>query len=210
MQVEKINYRANNIDIREIAEILNANKRERIAYSPWKNTYPYIPEVSFAIAFNSAFLFLKYYVKEKEIRAINNTINGSVWEDSCVEFFISLCDKDPYYNFEFNCIGTALVGYGHSNKERVLLDEKEISKIKTVSNITRQGDGDFEWELTVAIPFKIFTQHQDWTFEGMNCKGNFYKCGDELTQPHFLTWANIDYATPNFHLPDFFGAINFQ
>lgn len=212
IQVEKTNYKSNNNDIRYIAEILNEYRREQITHCPWKESYPYIPNVSFVIAYNNDFIFLKYYVKEKEIRVTNNTINGSVWEDSCVEFFISLREGDPYYNFEFNCIGTPRVGYGNSNKERVLLDEKDISKINTFSSISKQGKDNFEWELTVAIPFELFTQHHypDWIFEGMNCWGNFYKCGDNLTNPHFLAWMNIEHDSPNFHLPAFFGVIAFQ
>ncbi len=210
MQVEKLYIEGNNMDIREISRMMNTQRRELLLSAPWHNYYPYSPEVAVAVAHSCSCLLLKYYVREKEIRAVNNVINGSVWEDSCVEFFISLHDGAPYYNFEFNCIGTALVGYGFSNRGRTLLHEGDIRKINTLATIRKQGGSDFEWELTAAIPAAVFIHQPGWTFEGMTCKGNFYKCGDSHKQPHFLTWSAIESAQPNFHQPDFFGDINFQ
>ena len=40
--------------------------------------------------------------------AVNSTDNSPVWQDSCVEFFVQIPGEKYYYNFEFNCIGTAL------------------------------------------------------------------------------------------------------
>lgn len=39
---------------------------------------------------------------------------------------------------------------------------------------------------------------------------NFYKCGDKLQTPHFLSWNPINLEKPNFHCPEFFGTLNFE
>jgi hypothetical protein len=41
-------------------------------------------------------------------------------------------------------------------------------------------------------------------------KANFYKCGDELQTPHFLSWNPIEIDQPDFHRPDFFGTLEFE
>jgi hypothetical protein len=36
--------------------------------------------------------------------------NQQVYEDSCVEFFVAPSNDGIYFNFEFNAIGTILMG----------------------------------------------------------------------------------------------------
>ena len=45
---------------------------------------------------------------------------------------------------------------------------------------------------------------------GVSWRANFYKCADKTSHPHWLTWAEIDYPNPKFHLPDFFGRLDFE
>lgn len=46
--------------------------------------------------------------------------------------------------------------------------------------------------------------------DGQTIKANFYKCGDELQTPHFLSWNPINIEKPDFHRPDFFGSLEFE
>jgi hypothetical protein len=39
---------------------------------------------------------------------------------------------------------------------------------------------------------------------------NFYKCGDELPTPHFLSWNPIEWKEPSFHRPEQFGKLIFE
>ena len=41
-------------------------------------------------------------------------------------------------------------------------------------------------------------------------KGNFYKCGDHLSVPHFLSFAPIGVPKPDFHRPEFFCTLEFE
>jgi hypothetical protein len=172
----------------------------------------YKPLVSFKIAYTENSIILKYYVRESHLRAVIRETNGPVYKDSCVEFFISLESNNYYYNFEFNCLGTALVGYGAGKEKRIYLDNRLIDKISTwqiINNSTSSNNSLIEWELVINIPFEIFVYHHVTTLKDVVCTANFYKCGDDLPEPHFLSWNQINYPHPNFHLPAFFGQIHF-
>lgn len=179
--------------------------KHSIDFSPWAE-YPYKPGVSFSIVHDGKNIFLKYFVTEASIRAAAGNINGNVWEDSCVEFFIAF-DDEGYYNIEMNCIGTMLIGYGKGRDHRVLLPEEKIKNIRYTVSIENNADGLIDWQLTATIPVNIFNIT---SLTGKKYAGNFYKCGDNLPQPHFLAWNNIRSDQPNFHLSQFFGDLFFE
>lgn len=195
-------------EFQAIAPLLAQLPTHTLAHAPWEQKFPYRPQVHFCMAHNGGHLFLKYIVKENSIRAAAGAINENVWQDTCVEFFVTL-DRKAYYNFEFNCIGTALVGFGREKSSRKRLARNLIEKIACQSVITRQ-DAAVHWELTAIIPVTVFEQQALQTFSKLRCYANFYKCGDALPEPHFLTWSNIQWPEPNFHLPEFFGELIFE
>ena len=47
-----------------------------------------------------------------------------------------------------------------------------------------------------------------WNGDGMTLRANFYKCGDDTAQPHYIAWNAVDHPTPNFHLPQYFGELH--
>lgn len=183
-------------------------KKQQIGYTPWA-AYPGKPKVHFSIAYADDCIFLKYEVEEKNLRAVNTITNSPVYEDSCVEFFISF-DAGGYYNLEFNCMGTTRAGFGEEKKGRELLPVLLLKKIKTQAVIIKANGKNVSWQLTVTIPLEIFIHHHLHSLRGMQCRGNFYKCGDLLPEPHFLAWANIESPEPNFHFPQFFGKLIFE
>ncbi len=209
LNVEGLNGYNATSPVSEVAILLDSISRHSISQAPWIK-YNYLPLVHVAIGHGKDCVFLKYYVKEKSIRSVNTEINSAVYEDSCVEFFISFGDEKTYYNFEFNCIGTPLAGFGESRERRVMLDNDLVSNIQCHSVIESQKGSDIHWELTVMIPVSLFCYHTLDTLEGKNCKANFYKCGDLLPMPHFVSWTAIDWPEPNFHLPQFFGSLTFK
>jgi hypothetical protein len=206
---EELKTSSLNTSINEVSFFMDSVPSNELNNVPWAQ-YDYCPEVKFAIAYGKECIFLKYYVNEKMLRAANGAVNSPVYEDSCVEFFISFENDKAYYNFEFNCIGTALVGYGESKTDRSLLPDQLISQVKYQAVINNDQPGDnIHWELTVAIPFTVFYNNQPDTLKGKKCRANFYKCGDQLPTPHFVAWSNIEWPGPNFHLPEFFGNLQF-
>src|SRR5688500_5245900 len=135
--------------LHNISGVLDSAPKQQLVYVPWAD-YPYHPEVQFSMAHSSDAVFIKYFVKEKTIRAVNNTLNSPVYKDSCVEFFIGFDDEPAYYNFEFNCIGAHLIGYGENNQNRRFLPSHVSRQIKYqavhTNDHNQQIDG---WELTL-------------------------------------------------------------
>ena len=193
----------------DIKSALNTVGWNKISSVNWEK-YSYRPDVQFRIAYtNSAFL-LQYKVKEQSVRAVAAQDNGEVWKDSCVEFFVSPANDGIYYNFEFNCIGTCLLALGPNRHQRERAPLDVISGIRRLSSLGttpfQERIGDVEWDLSVVIPFNCFFKPEFIEPEKI-IKANFYKCGDDLTTPHFLSWQPIKTAKPDFHLPEFFGTL---
>ncbi len=186
-------------------------KSEYIDMLNWPVKFPYKPACRFKIACTDTKLYIRYYIAEKNIKAAYKADMDSVWEDSCVEFFCKIPGQDFYYNFEFNCIGTCLATQRKGRNENVIpFTIEQLSQIERFSSLGTQPfeekSGYFEWGLTVAIPFELidFTPNKNQMLEA-----NFYKCGDGTATPHYLSWNLIQTVDPNFHLPEFFGLINF-
>ncbi|MBD5180330.1 MAG: hypothetical protein HDT01_03415, partial [Bacteroidales bacterium] len=177
----------------------------------WKE-YPYVPDVRFRIAHTGDAILLNYKVNEEAVRAVAEGDNGRVWEDSCVEFFVTF-DGMQYHNIECNCVGTILSAVGSERENRNLLAAEQLDKIKRKSTLCKDGlpvSGPVEWEVSLVIPVEIFAASSVESFDGIEARGNFYKCGDLLPTPHFLSWNPIEISTPNFHRPDYFGKIIFE
>ena len=196
--------------VSQVSFLLDNLDKNSISHAPW-DAFDYLPDVKFVFAYGADAIFVKYFVEEKFIKASNAYNNGAVHEDACVELFISFADEKAYYNLEFNCIGTALVGYGETKEGRELQPDSLISQIRYQSLITNghQG-GDVHWQLTTIIPFTIFKYSNLSSLTGTKGMANFYKCGDHLPTPHYISWSDIKSGEHNFHLPEFFGSLQFK
>lgn len=192
--------------------------RYEVAFQPldvvnWPS-FPYRPEVSFRIAHTGHAFLLHYRVKETDVRAVAHNDNGKVWEDACVEFFVSPECNDHYYNFECNCIGRLLIQGGKADERRPLATAETLQLVKRWSSLGSDPfglrKGECSWELTLIIPVSAFFQHALTSLDGSTLRANFYKCGDKLPTPHFLSWSPIALERPLFHCPTFFGTLHCQ
>jgi len=197
--------------IAEISMKLDHVRQEIIDHAPW-NGFPYKPQASFAMAYGDSSVYLKFFVEEKHVKAVYSEPNQPVYKDSCVEFFVSFADEPEYYNFEFNCAGTCLLSFGEQRNNRKMTTADLIKSIAFQSSIkpTTKKDANIGWELTLVIPFDAFQYHQITSMKGKKCRVNFYKCGDDLPEPHFLAWNMINTEEPDFHRPEFFGTLEFN
>ena len=186
--------------------------KHRIETVNWED-YQYKPEVTFSIAYSDFEIFLKYYVKENFFKAEKTETNQMVCEDSCVEFFVSPGEDGIYYNLEFNGIGTCLLGTGTARENSTLANLDIISKIRRRTsagkNPVKERAGDFAWTITIAIPFEVFFHHKVKRLKGKTFRANFYKCGDKLSVPHYVTWNPVGTEKPDYHQPSYFGLLKF-
>lgn len=143
-----------------------------------------------------------------------------VWKDSCVEFFVEPKPGKGYFNFEFNCGGAFLCNHitdptriPNGFKESVKIPKASAQVVKVCSSLPvlleKEITEPLEWSLQFFIPFRFFTEFigsvQPLTSEW---RGNFFKCADESSHPHWASWCPVDEF--NFHLPRCFGAIHFD
>jgi hypothetical protein len=200
-------------DINLVSEILDSKGSEGFINTINWTDFPVKPEVRFKIGYGEKEIFLKYYVHESSIKAEMTSPNQNIWEDSCVEFFVSPAGDGQYYNFEFNPIGTTLMAVGSSRDGRVFAGKDIISEIRKLASMEikpfPEKTGDFFWTLTLAIPVQIFFNHKIKDLKDKIFHANFYKCGDKLSTPHFLSWNPIETEKPDFHRPEYFGKIRF-
>lgn len=168
---------------------------------------------SFTIGNNAEHIFLRFSVSEMNVKGRYQGFNEPVYKDSCVEFFVSF-EKGLYYNFEFSCIGTLLAAYGSGRSDRAYLSEDILGKIDIHPSLGRNKievlNRAIDWSLDIAIPIEVFTHSRLKTLSGQQASVNFYKCGDDLPMPHFLSWNPVGTPSPDFHRPEFFGEIIFS
>ncbi len=201
----------NDITLEEAVTILDdRGERRTIECLNWKEEFPYHPLTAFSIAHSGTHIYLDFFVRCNYLRAVNYKNNSDVYQDSCVEFFVSPEGSDYYYNFEFNCIGTIHAAKRIDRHNGTLLSDEELDSVKRLPSCgTRpfqEVEGMFSWNIIVAIPLSLIGV----TYTPGNpveLRGNFYKCADATSHPHYLSWAPIDTPTPDFHRPEFFGKI---
>ena len=191
-----------------------------VAQWPERNN-GYKPEVRFRIAYSQQMLFIEYYVKEANIKALYSEDKESKpFKDSCCEFFFSPECNNNYYNMELNCIGKGTFAFRRGGRKgpKIAYGEEIMKRIFRYSTLgeapietsVKENGKLFEWKLTVAIPLECFTETPMNELKGKTMRANFYKCGDDMPKPHFLTWNRIELDKPDFHTPDFFGALTFE
>ena len=212
-EVKRIDFKSASATLEEISAMMDEqSERLRIDTINWEG-YNYKPEAELSIAYNDHEIFLKYYIAENYFKAEKTETNQMVCEDSCIEFFVSPEDDGIYYNLEFNGIGTCLMGIGTSRENSIRANPEIISKIRRLSSVgrkpVREKKGVYEWSITIAIPLEVFFHHKVKKLKGKTFRANFYKCGDMLSVPHYVTWYPVGTEKPDFHQPEYFGLLKF-
>ncbi len=196
----------------DIEEAFSRVSPEAIACNNWAEEYPYAPKVNFRMFHSGEDLHLRFEVEEQYTQALVERDNGDVWTDSCVEFFLSLDDRG-YYNFETTCIGRMLMAFRKVKPEPTYATEEILSLIERTPSIGSEPFaeliGENKWTMTLKIPASALFRHELKSWQGVEARMNLYKCGDNLTKPHFLSWRPIDMPSPNFHVPQFFETVKF-
>ena len=204
------------VTAQEIPAVLRENNilYNKVENVNWPEGFPYCPQVEFGIAHTDNAFLIHYRVEEQSVRAVAKKDNDSVWEDSCAEFFISPAGDELYYNIECNCAGTLLLGVGEGRNNRQLAAPEITRQIDRWASLGRTPFDTREeptrWELALRVPYAVFFRHSIQSLDGLKLRGNFYKCGDNLPVPHFISWNPIGTPTPDFHCPQFFGELTVE
>ena len=196
-----------------LAEVFDSIAPEKIACCNWAEEYPYAPNVTFKMFHTGDKLYVRFDVEEGYTAARVAADNGEVWTDSCCEFFLSL-DGEAYYNVETTGIGKMLIGYRKKGQDVIHAGDDILSQVERHTSLGtepfEEQVGENKWSLMLGLPTSIMHQHKVESWDGLNLKVNLYKCGDNLSKPHFLSWQPIVLPQPCFHCPEFFTAIELE
>ena len=202
------------IPTNNIEEIFSNLPEHAIDCCNWPDEYPYSPKATFKLFHDSKNLYIKFDVTENDIKAAVTEDQGRTWTDPCVEFFVSPEGNLDYYNFECTCTGKLLLAWHpadlpkESAKKEILDSVKRIPSLGTEPFALRNGE--HSWSVIEIIPVTALFRSNVENLDGKKMTGNFYKCGDNMPQKHYLSWHPIEIEKPNFHRPDHFGTLYFE
>ena len=168
-------------------------------------------------------LHVLFRVQDRYVRCVHTAYQSLVSRDSCVEFFLQPDPQRGYFNFELNCGGTMLLYYieDPTRTETSLFRKytpvpQELARTVRVWHslppvIEPEISDQVDWTLGCAVPLSLFE-----SFVGASrakttrpWRGNFFKCGDDTSRPHWASWSPIGEIL-RFHQPDRFGALSFE
>jgi hypothetical protein len=199
--------------------------------APWTNVEPHLlgnhmgdkpthfPMTQFKIAYDEQAVYVIFRVEDRYVRAVAQNYQGPVCRDSCVEFFFTPSDdlSEGYFNLEVNCGGTALLYYQHIlGKDTVKLPEAEFQEIAIAHSMPKIVEPEVAeptiWTIEYRLPVEVLKKYCRAVSPapGAVWRANFYKCADQTSHPHWLTWSPVDWPTPKFHIPACFGELHFQ
>lgn len=180
----------------------------------WPEQFPYTPEAAFRIFHDGKNVYIKFTVTENDIKAAVTEDQGRTWTDPCVEFFVSPQGNLDYYNFECTCIGKLLLAWHPADAPKEAANMNVINSVKRFPSLGTEPfelrKGEHSWSVIEIIPATALFRSGIESFDGKEMGANFYKCGDELPTPHFLSWNPIEWAEPSFHRPEQFGKLIFE
>jgi len=176
-------------------------------------------------------IFLKMRTDETDLRFVNTKRDENIWEDSCMEFFICpFSHREEYLNFEMNPVGAYLCQFGKGREDRVFLASLTDEAASVKAEISPQG-WNLElfisasltdeaasvkaeispqvWNLELFISASLISEAFGETFTAGACsiRGNFYKCGDLTSKPHYDSFNKMGTLPPGFHNPECFAQI---
>ncbi len=177
------------------------------------------PKVQARVAYDDHDLYIIWKVEDNYVLARRTKHAQDVWRDSCVEFFFTP-GGDPgdkgYFNLETNCTGVKLFGVHVASSKDEKFTAEDIASIVSANSL--QGPIEPEiakpttWTLEYKIPLSLLEKFTkiEHPKPGVTWRANFYKCADDSSHPHWLTWSPITHGEPSFHRPLYFGSMTFE
>lgn len=177
------------------------------------------PNVHAKVAYDDEAIYVIFRSEDQFVRCVVDEYQGPVYRDSCVEFFFTPGPdiSKGYFNLEINCGGTSLFAFQRDRSvERIRIPESEFERVTVAHSMPGIVDPEIEdpvtWTIEVRLPIDILTQYTDVTppGPGVQWRANFYKIASATSHPHYLTWSFVYHPVPQFHLPEYFGTIQFE
>ena len=171
------------------------------------------------VLYDASNIYVIFRVHDKFVKSTVTKYNGHVSGDSCVEFFFSPNTAEPghYFNLEINAGGTPLIFFvTKPRKEHKKISDPLISQIEIAHSlpavVNPEITDEVTWTIECRIPLSILKEFTEVAMPkpGVSWRANFYKTGSDTSNPHYYTWSPVSNPFPDFHLPAYFGTIQFN
>ena len=176
------------------------------------------PAVQARIAYDFEAVYVTFRVEDRYVRAVAANHQGDVWRDSCAEFFFvpGTDISKGYFNLEMNCGGTMLFHFQPVPKQNVVsVRPEDVDRVTVAHSMPRivqpEMANPVTWTLEYRLPVNILEKYSPVAqpAPGVTWRANFFKCADDSSHPHWLTWSPVDPSPLGFHRPDRFGELAF-
>lgn len=168
-------------------------------------------------------LYVLFHVQDRHVRCVNTGYQAQVSRDTCVEFFVQPRGQGGYFNFEMNCGGSLLLYFIEDptrTPDAIFRRYQQVppewgSQVRIVHSLPRRIEPEIaepvDWTLSCTIPVKLLEAFAGplAPLAGQRWRGNFFKCGDDTSHPHWASWSAIG-ETLRFHQPQYFGTLSFD
>jgi hypothetical protein len=177
------------------------------------------PRVRAKAAYDDHFLYVIWNVEDRFVLGRRTKHQQDVYRDSCVELFFTpggAPEERGYFNLETNCAGVKLFGAHIVGSQDEKFTGEDFVSVVTASSLKSPIDREIveptTWTLEYKIPLGLLEKHAriERPRPGVTWRANFYKCADDSSHPHWLTWSPVTNAEPSFHLPKYFGILAFE
>ena len=177
------------------------------------------PRTQVKIAYDETALRVIFRVEDRYVRSRVTSYQGPVCTDSCVELFFTPGPDvaGGYFNIEANCGGALLFMHQKARGvECVPLSEADGVALALTHTLPAVVEPEIaeptEWLIEYRVPYAVLSGYARVTTPapGVRWRANLYKCADQSSHPHWLTWSPVDWPRPDFHRPEFFGTLAFS
>lgn len=192
------------LDAAEVDRFLSASSSHR-------------PVTDAKVVYDEAGLYGIFRVADRYVLSTRTDYQAPVYRDAAVEFFVQPKTEAGYFHFEMNCCGTLLAGFvedptrtaeGFVKATRIPWEIGQTVKVYGSMGETVEPEiaDAVEWRVGFFVPFTLMEHYVGdlGPVHGRVWRGNFYKCAEDNSHPHWASWASMGDEL-NFHLPDRFG-----
>jgi hypothetical protein len=197
-----------------------ANELEIAHFHPRSSDHR--PRTRARVLHDASSLFVRFDVDDRYVVSRSTRFQDMVCFDSCVEFFFRPKTDRGYFNLEINCGGTFLCSYIEDPRRTATRfvkftplsaeDGMKFTIEHTMSAVVFPERSDpAHWQIACRIPLSVVENYVGPLGEPAHWRwdGNFYKCADHSSHPHWASWSPIADEL-NFHQPRFFRTIHFE
>ena len=194
---------------------------EPLALDDWLGSAPpaHRPRTQVKIVYDDASIRWIFRVEDRYVRAAATRHQQAVCKDSCVEFFFVPGPEAErgYFNAEINAAGIMLFHYQPRPKQEVVcLSAADLHAVAVAASLSGPIDPERPapqvWTAECRVPLSLLERYASVARpdSGMVWLGNFYKCADATSHPHWLAWAPVEQSAFGFHCPEAFGELVFE